>query len=51
VTRVSGKEVVVGGDTTSTRVMLSRWSGEEGTLGMCGGERRLSLLVREALDI
>jgi hypothetical protein len=48
---VSGKEAVAGGNETSARVILSRWSGEEGTLGMCGSERRLSLLVWEVLDI
>jgi hypothetical protein len=45
------KEAVAGGDETSTRVILSCWSGEEGTLGMCGSKWRLSLLVREVLDI
>ena len=48
---VSGKEAVVGGDETSTRVIPSHLLGEEGTLGMCGGEWWLSLLVWEALDI
>jgi len=48
---MSGKEVVVGDDTTFTRVILSCWSGEEGMLGMCSGEWWLSLLVREVLDI
>jgi hypothetical protein len=31
--------------------MLSQWSGEEGMLGVCDSERRLSLLVWDALDI
>ena len=50
-TRVSGKEVVVGGDATSMRVILLGWSGEEGMLSVCGGEQWLSLLVWEVLDI
>ena len=48
---VSGKEGVAEGNMTSARVMLSRCSGEEGTLCVHGGERWLSLLVREELDI
>ena len=48
---VSGKEGVAEGDVTSARVMLSRCSGEEGTLCVRGGERWLSLLVWEVLDI
>jgi hypothetical protein len=48
---VSGKEAVVGGDVTSVRVMLSHWLGEEGMLGVCGGEWQLSLLVWDMLDI
>ena len=48
---VSGKEAAVDDDGTSVRVILSRWLGQEGTLGICGSEWRLSLLVWEALDI
>ena len=49
--RVSGKEAVVRGGETSVRVRLSCWFGEEGMLGVCSSERRLSLLVWEVLDI
>ena len=48
---VSGKEAVVGGSETSARVRLLLWFGEEGMLCVRGGERWLSLLVWEALDI
>ena len=50
-TRVSGKEAVVGGSETSARVRLLLWFGEEGMLGVCGGEWWRSLLVWEVLDI